>query len=74
MADSPNHPRVYDEPLNDPHTSDEWVHGRDSHEDSAHPDLPPDLAEDPTAFGVPSVPEDDPNVNPNPSPRPDVRP
>ena len=74
MADSPNPQRVYDEPLDDPHTSDDWVHGRDSHEDSTHLALPPDLAEDPTAFGVPSVPEDDPNVNPHSSPGSGVRP
>ena len=74
MADSLNRQRVYDEPLNDPHTSDEWVQGLDSHDDAATLDLPPDLAADPTAFGVPSVPEDDPNVNPDPSPGSDVRP
>jgi hypothetical protein len=74
MSDSPKPRRVYDEPLNDPYSPDDWVHGRDAHEDVPGHAVPPDLAADPTAFGVPSAPEDDPDVNTDPTPGPDVRP
>jgi hypothetical protein len=67
MADRSASQPAQDEPLDDPHTGDDWVQGRDAHEDAPGSDLPPDLAADSTAFGVPSVPEDDPDVNTDPS-------
>jgi hypothetical protein len=68
MSDNPASRPIHDEPLNNPHATDDWVRGSDEHDDVRDSAVPADLAADPAAFGVPSAPEDDPDVNPAASP------